>query len=466
MDGFRRCLADEFSSIYCFNLRGNARTSGEQRRREKDNVFGQGTRTTIAILILIKNPLHKGVCQIYYHDIGDYLNRKQKLETIKEFGNVRKMDWRTISPNAHHDWINQRDESFLNYLPLVDKENKRNKGTVDSVFTLYSSGVKTNRDTWAYNFSKEGLAENMENTIAFYNSEIHRYQKAFEGNKTAEKPDVGDFVNYDSTKIHWADLTDRVEKNKIDYFNQENLRNGIYRPFCKQWLYFDTHWNTRRYQQPRIFPTSDTENRAICVSGIGASKEFSALMVDMTPDLEVVSKSQCFPRYRYTSGQTRGRQASLTLEETEYQRLDNIPAGSVSRFQSHYRNKEIDAGADVKDHFRVRKIRFGGSARKPDKSVIRYNDHVTIESIPLTAYDYVVNGKSALEWVMERYQTTTHKDSGITNDPNDWSDNPRYILNLLQKVVRVSMDTVKIVNSLPEMDPITDWTLKERKTDA
>ena len=179
MDGFRCCLAEEFSSIYCFNLRGNARTSGEQRRKEKGNVFGEGTRTNVAILFLVKKKDASGACKIRYHDIGDYLDRKQKLDIIRGFGSVGNMEdcWRSIKPNKHHDWINQRNEVFLNYLPLGDKDNKKNKGAVPSIFTLYSLGVATNRDAWPYNSSKAALAKNMQKTIAFYNSELLRYQQ-------------------------------------------------------------------------------------------------------------------------------------------------------------------------------------------------------------------------------------------------------------------------------------------------
>ena len=538
MDGFRRCLAEDFSHIYCFNLRGNARTSGEQRRKEKGNVFGEGTRTNVAILFLVKKKNADGECQIRYHDIGDYLDRQQKLDTIRDFKSIGNMEsfWRTIIPNKHHDWINQRNETFLNYLPLGDKDTRRNKGTDASMFTLYSSGVKTNRDIWAYNFSKEALSGNMQKTITFYNSEVARYQKACQDKRTSETPDIGDFVNYDSTKIHWADLTDRVVKNKTDRFDRENLRNGIYRPFCKQWLYFDRQWNARRYQQPRIFPRPDSKNLAICVSGVGASKDFSALMVDTLPDLEVVSKSQCFPRYRYLS-EAKDRQTSLIQGEPEHTRVDNIPDETISRFQKHYRDNTIDADAifhyvygllhspDYRDRFsadlkkmlpripqtggieefrafsdagreladihvgyedvdgwgltiseekeklrsqvndkdidedkflqelyRVSKMRFSGKAGDPDKTRINYNEYISVEGIPLEAYDYVVNGKSAIEWVMERYQVTQHKDSKIVNDPNTWSDDPRYILDLLGKVVTVSMKTVEIVSGLPELD--------------
>ena len=148
----------------------------------------------------------EGECQIRYHDIGDYLDRKQKLDTIRGFGSIRNMEdrFRPIIPNVHHDWINQRSEAFLNCLPLGEKDNKRNKGTVPSVFTLYSRGVATtHRDAWAYNFSKGNLAENMQKTIEFYNSEVTRYQQTCEGKSKDEKPDVSEFINFDSTQLHW-----------------------------------------------------------------------------------------------------------------------------------------------------------------------------------------------------------------------------------------------------------------------
>ena len=200
--GFASCLVDEFSSIYCFNLRGNQRTAGELSRREGGKIFGSGSRAGIALSFLVKKKDAEGECQIRYYDIGDYLDRKQKLETIKGFRSIGNMEdrFRPIIPNAHHDWINQRSEAFLNCLPLGDKDTKRNKGTVPSVFTLYSRGVATSRDAWAYNFSKVNLAENMQKTIAFYNSEVERYQQACEGKKDDEKPDVKEFINYDSTQ--------------------------------------------------------------------------------------------------------------------------------------------------------------------------------------------------------------------------------------------------------------------------
>ena len=527
MDGFRRCLAEEFSSIYCFNLRGNARTSGEQRRKEKGNVFGEGTRTNVAIVFLVKKKDASGACQIRYHDIGDYLNREQKLDTIKGFSSIGNMEdcFRPIIPNVHHDWINQRSEAFLNCLPLGEKDNKRNKGTVPSVFTLYSRGVATGRDAWAYNFSKGNLAENMQKTIEFYNSEVTRYQQTCEGKSKDEKPDVSEFINFDSTQLHWdREIKNDLIQGKCGQYHEANIRQGIYRPFTKQQFYFCKQFNSMVYQQPRIFPKPDTRNLAICVSGIGAGKEFSALMVDTVPDIQLIFNGQCFPRYRYISAEEKGRQTSLFLGEVKHPPVDNIPEETLSRFRNHYRDKTINAdvifyyvygllhshdyktrfASDLKkmlpripltgsikdfhafsdagrelaglhvgyeeaeggplairderpdldedERFLVKKMRFGGTPRAPDKTTISYNTHVTVEGIPLKAYEYVVNGKSAIEWVMERYQKTQHKDSKIVNDPNTWSDDPRYILELLQKVVTVSVKTVEIVSCLPELD--------------
>ena len=533
MDGFRRCLSEEFDRIYCFNLRGNQRTSGELSRREGGKIFGSGSRASIAVTFLVKRKDSKGKCQIHYRDIGDYLDRKQKLDTISGFGSIGNMKshWRTISPNKHHDWINQRSDAFLNFLSIGDDKNRKKPSTVPSVFTMYSSGMQSNRDHWVYNFSTGDLEENMKKTIACYNSEVKRFEKACDGKSEREKPEADEFVNKDSAKISWSSsLISHFRKMRLGKFDNDKIREAVYRPFSKQNLYLDYVFIHRPAIVRRFFPTTDTENLTICVSGIGAGKEFSALMVDTVPDLEVVSKSQCFPRYRYISREATGRQTSLEMEEAKLNRVDNIPEETVTRFRSHYRDKTIDGDAvfyyvygllhspdyktrfsadlkkmlpriplfgtikdfqafsdagsaltelhvgfeevegwpltiaveekeqgeqgapDDNELYRVKKMRFGGTARSSDKTTIKYSDCITVEGVPLDAYKYIVNGKSAIEWLMERYQVTQHKDSKIINDPNDWSDDPRYILELLGKVVTVSMRTVEIVSGLPELE--------------
>ena len=295
-DGLRKCLAEEFASIYVFHLRGNARTSGELRRQEKDNVFGQGTRTPIAISILVRNPQAKEHGRIVLHDIGDYLTREEKLAKIAAYQSISGITaangWLPINPDKHGDWVNQRDDRFSEFISLGDKKDKSSV----TVFENYSNGVKTNRDAWVYNFSKNCLIQNVKKSIHFYNSEVQRY---IDSKETCE---ASEFVRFDSTKFSW-DAQNRwdVEKCKQYEFEQTSIQPALYRPFTKQNLYFHANLNNRRYQMPKIYPDGSTENRVISVTGRGATKEFSALMADTIPDLEMISKGQCFPLSTYDS---------------------------------------------------------------------------------------------------------------------------------------------------------------------
>ena len=171
MDGLRKCLAEDFTSIYCFNLRGNQRTSGDVSRREGGKIFGSGSRAQIAITLLVKNPAKKGNLQIHYHDIGDYLTREEKLEIISKFETAKNIPWKIITPNDSHDWINKRDAAFEKFLPIGFKEDK-GSNDVEAIFVSYSTGLKTNRDAWAYNFALKNLARNMGGMITFYNEQV------------------------------------------------------------------------------------------------------------------------------------------------------------------------------------------------------------------------------------------------------------------------------------------------------
>ncbi|WP_168161996.1 type ISP restriction/modification enzyme [Neisseria sp. HMSC077D05] len=301
-DGVRKCLAEEFSSLYIFHLRGNARTSGERRRKEKDNVFGQGTRTPIAVSILVKNPQAEQQGRIYFHDIGDYLTREQKLETIAELGSINgiteRRGWQEIVPDEFNDWLNQRDPNFDNYISLGDKKDKN----VIAVFENYSQGVLTSRDSWCYNFSGNHLASNIGNMIDFYNSERNRFQATLLENK---QTDVEAFLNNDSTKISWSRaVKNSLKKNKTEQFTMEKIVHSSYRPYTKTNVYFDKSFNEMVYQMPQIFPTPNIVNQVISVIGRGAAKDFSALITDTLPDYEMISKGQCFPLdvYEFSDG--------------------------------------------------------------------------------------------------------------------------------------------------------------------
>ncbi|MCE1182887.1 MAG: hypothetical protein LWW81_11390, partial [Rhodocyclales bacterium] len=516
-DGLRKCMTQEFSHLYVFNLRGAARTQGEQRRKEKGNVFGEGSRNTVAIILLVKDPAHQGPCVLRYHDIGDYLDREEKLAIIANFGSIENIPWQTLAPNEAGDWINQRNPEFEGFMRLGDKSD----GGGMTSFETYSRGVATSRDDWAYNFSRPALEANMRRMIDNYNIEVDRYAAACAGQ--SKKPDVDAVVNSDPKRIKWSDgLVADVLRGKKHELNESFIQVGVYRPFTKEWMYFNRGWNERVYLMPRIFPTPRHPNLAISVTGAGENKEFSCLIVDSVPNLHLISAGQCFPLFWYEKASEQATHGELFTAGAQadaegYVRRDAITDAALTDYQTAYGDASItkedlfyhvygllhapdyrekfaadlkkmlpriprparaadfwafsEAGrqlADLHLHYesiepyplqevqhttiadwRVVKMRYPSKA---DKTQIVFNAHLTLKGIPPVALEYVVNGKPAIEWVMERYQVTTDKDSGIHNDPNAWGeehDDPRYIVDLVKRVVRVSVETVKIVKGLP-----------------
>ncbi|MBH8607289.1 type ISP restriction/modification enzyme [Thermoactinomyces sp. CICC 10521] len=517
-DGLRKCLAEEFTAIYCFNLRGNQRTSGEQSRKEGGKIFGSGSRAPIAITVLVKNPANQGSCIIRYHDIGDYLSREQKLEIIRQAGSIKGLSWTVVQPNDAHDWINQRNEGFTKLIPLqADKKSRE-----PSIFDYYSLGVSTNRDSWTYNFSRNCLQNNMRAMIDFYNQQVDEFKALGKAHPTME--DVNNFVDTDPRKISWSRaLKQNLSRGKQYPYDECSIVQSMYRPFCKQWLYFSRTFNEVVSKMPQLFPDPTIENRVISVTGIGANKLFSALMVNSIPNLDFHEKGRCFPLYYYEDqtdqldgleqGEDQGRYIrhdAITdwalkecrrrygnavskedifyyvygvLHSPEYRelfaadlkkmlpRIPLVTSGgdfwAFSRVGKELANLHINyetidpwplneihqGNRKADDFYRVEKMRFAkGKNGKPDKTAIIYNSHITLSNIPLEAYDYVVNGKSAIEWIMDRYQVKKDKDSGIDNDPNQWSDDPRYIVDLIKRIVRVSIETVKILKGLPGLD--------------
>ncbi|TDF66049.1 type ISP restriction/modification enzyme [Cupriavidus sp. L7L] len=524
-DGIRLTLAEEFSSIHIFHLRGlrGQKTSGERAKREGGQIFGMGSAAAIAITILVKNPKAATHGQIYFHDIGDYLTRDEKLAKIAGFmsidGIAKEDGWKSITPDAHGDWIKQRVDDFSDYIAMGDKKG------VDSgnLFENYTSGVKTNRDSWAYNSSRSSLASNMERMISFYNDCVHARNH--------------DDIN-DPSKIAWSwVLRGRFEKGATCDFIPTSITEAIYRPFEKKWMYYDGFFNENRYQMPRIFPDSNAKNIVIGISAPNQRSVFSVMISNCVPSLHAVdmSGSQFFPMYIYDSGSssTITKQSSLFDNNSDVPatpnrlRRDAITDEGLAHFQSAYPGEKIskedifyyvygllhspdyrdryadnlskelpripcvktaadfwafskagrdlaelhlnyetvekyplqieDGGLLLKDaDYRVEKMRYGKKGKDKDPTTLIYNDKITLTGIPLEAYDYVVNGKPALDWVVERQCVKTDKDSGIVNDANDWAietmDNPRYPLELFQRVVTVSLETMKIVRSLPRLD--------------
>lgn len=257
------------------NLRGDIRKNmlSKGRAQEGQNIFGSGSMTGIAITLFVKNPDTKQHGQIYYHDIGNGLTREEKLEKISTFASIAGIrnakGWQPIKPDAHGDWLNQRDVGFSQYIVLGNKDDKQ----AMSLFANYSNGVKTQRDAWCYNASKESAAANMTRMITFYNSEVQRFNAAMPGlDKKAREKAVDSFINTNPAQISWTRaIKQELAKDRRFMFEPESLALSLYRPFTKQWLYFNRRFNEMVYQMPRIFPDAAAENRVICVSGIGAS---------------------------------------------------------------------------------------------------------------------------------------------------------------------------------------------------
>ena len=533
-DGLRQCLAEEFSNLYMFHLRGNQRTSGERSRKEGGKIFGSGSRAPIAISILVKNPQAEEHGKIYFHDIGDYLTREQKLGIVAEFGGIEGITqqdgWQIIQPDQFGDWLNQRDPFFDTYMSMGDKKDKK----VTTLFENFSLGVASGRDAWAYNASRTKLEDNMSRKISFYNDEVERFNASHPGlDKKGREVALNDFIDTNPERISWTRaLKNELAKNRTFEYQPKCLIVSLYRPFSKRWMYFNRTFNEMVYQMPKIFPEAGIENLVITITGMG-SKSTSTLISNQVTDLQVQFNAQCFPLYLYEKRDDEGL-FRVETGSTAYARKDAITGDALGHFQSAYPGSTItkedifyyiygllhsedyreryadnlskqlpriprmkryedfaaftQAGRDLAAlhlnyenvdlhtqatlagplglrvteqavkggqdaDFTVTKMKF---AKKGDKSRVIYNGKITIENIPEEAYDYEVNGKPALEWVMERQAVSTDKKSGIVNDANDWAietvGNAHYPLELFLRVITVSLRTQEIVRKLPKLD--------------
>jgi len=534
-DGMRKCLADEFSAIHIFHLRGDIRKNmlSGGRAGEGENVFGQGSMTGIAISVFVKNSDAKERGRVLFHDIGDDLDGKSKLEIVKRFGSIRGIEddnrWVKITTDAHGDWLDQRDAGFDAFPALGGK--KRASGNV--LFRNYSLGVGTNRDAWCINPSRNALAENIESTVAFYNAELERWnaEKRAASSTGGKHPMVDDFVTVNRSRISWTHnlKQDLVRAIPLE-ISDGSLVPCIYRPFTKRWQYFSRRFNERVYQMPRIFPDGELPNRVIAVTGTGARAGFSVLMTDALPNLHTVDSGQCFPLWLYEAapdaesdmlsgldgGPSMRRREAITdyavnlfaqaypaepisredifhyiyglLHSEDYRKrfranlakeLPRIPcvkpvedyrafrdAGRrLGELHAGYESVDpwpatIDTGGkelptDPEAAYRVTKMRHPGTGKRRDRSTVIYNPRITIRNIPGEAWNYVVNGKPAPQWVMDRQCVKTDKASGIVSDSNRYAietaGDPRYPLDLLLRVIRVSLETMRIVRALPEL---------------
>jgi predicted helicase len=503
--GVRRVLLDEFDSVYIFNLRGNAKGSGERRRKERDNVFGEGTKTTVVISLLIKK---KGSSEkqgkLFYHDIGDYLTKPEKLARIKEFGNYTNLPWLDLVPNQAADWINQRDQS-LSMHPVMGSKDKNAKEET-RYFKTYSLGLVTNRDSWAYNFNPVKVDANIERLITNYNAEVSRKISA----PNSFSPDMN------PKQISWSEKMRKDLEKGIKYTKKpDRVFLGSYRPFLKAYVYFEKDVNGSVFLLPKMFPSPATENPGICIQG----GEFAALMVNSVPDMNFFGfATQFFPRYTFLETHESTSEQLFRLDNGTPGVVDNISDEMLQKCRSafgegvtkddifhyvygvlyspEYRelfganiSKEIPRiplsrnfhqfaeigkslgnlhvnyeGAPLMDlevvgadsgNYGVEKMKYAKNKGVTDKTSIIVNSSITVRGIPLGAQDFRVGPRSALDWLIDRYQVKTDSASGITSDPNEFGEsigNASYILDLIQRVTHVSVETVRLTSKMPPLD--------------
>ena len=493
-DGMRKHLADDCDAIYILDLGGNARKG---LKVSDANVFGIRVGVSINLFVKKKDDLSKAARIFYYHT-DDLWNKNQKFDFLRECQHVGTIPWQDIQPDARHTWLTEGlHPEFDGFMPIGSRATKTVKDeAVDVLFKTYSRGVLTCRDAWAYNFDREVLAGNMHRMIETYNEQALKWKHL-----TDREVNLDDFVVSDDTKISWSEALKRnLQRGKTTDFLQEKVRTSLYRPFAKSNLYFDRIMTERVYVFPSTFPTPETEaeNQVICVNAVGGNKPFQTLMVNVIPDLHLTGDSQCFPFYTYNEDGTN--------------RSENITDWALAKFRTHYNDDTITkwdifhytygllhhpnyrekyqvnlkrdlphipyaedfwgfatAGAQLANlhvnyesqpeysdltfiqnpevplNWRVEKMKLS-----KDKTSLVYNDFLTVDGIPSKTFDYRLGTRSALEWIVDQYRIKTDKRSRIVNDPNR-ADDPEYIVKLIGKVITVSLETVKIVSTLPAL---------------
>ncbi|MQB79455.1 type ISP restriction/modification enzyme [Limosilactobacillus reuteri] len=480
-DGLRASLYNEFNHLYIFNLRGNQRTQGEQSRKEGGKIFGSGSRAPIAISILVKDGSDQH--ELLYHDIGDYLSRKQKLNIIDEYQSIKDIPWKELTPDDNNDWLNQRDPNYQKYSPLFSKQE-------NSIFNSSLMGLETARDTWVTGFSRDKVLSNTSRLATNYNQNLDSNIK-----------------NNNPKDIKWTRGLNKLfaHKVRITLNTNDELVQFITRPFTKKWV-FD---NKSIVEYPgNYLSLKDQKFKAIITTGNGSSKPFSVLVVNMIPDYQLLMNGHVLLDRCYDDNNLFNSLSTSNIDDCLCKKFELTSTDMFAyiygllnsqAYQEKYQNdlkkdiaripickgkeKYVEIGKKLMDlhlnyeqipvyenveikysgipNYKVNKMKFAkhrnaNGKLENDRSTIVFNDSITISGIPDNAYQYIVNGRSAIEWIMDQYRVKTDKKSGITDDPNDYSEDPKYIFNLLLRIITVSLKTIDLVNQLPKFEVEND----------
>ena len=500
-DGMRKHLADDFTAIYVLDMSGNVRKN-PKLSGTTHNVFGIQVGVSINFLVK-KRDRTKPKAEIFYARVDELWRKEDKYRFLDSKEHYSNIEWEQITPDNKYTWLTQGlHAEFETFVPIGSKVAKRTKGgSSEAIFSLYSCGVVTSRDDLVYSFDPKLLQNQVRTFIEIYNTAADRKKRH------GPASPIEDFIDTNDPRIKWSHRTkESLKKNQFSNYEDSCFRTSSYRPFTQKFLYFDHFWNERRYQQYRIFPTSQTEmeNQLICVGGIASSKPFHVLITRHITDFHLTGDSQCFPFYTYDEDGTNRRENitdwALAQFRSQYDddtiakcdifhyvygilhhptygeryaanlkrdlpRLPHVPdfwgfasAGDrLSKIHIGYGDVDEYQGGNgapilqfietpgVPLDWRVAKMKLS-----KDRTQLKYNDYLTIDGIPSKVFDYCLGNRSALEWVIDQYRVKTDKRSGIVNDPNR-DDDPQYIIKLIRKVITVSLETVEIVENLPEI---------------
>jgi predicted helicase len=492
-DGLRKVVAKEFNEIYVIDTKGNARTSGERRRKEGGNVFSDEIRVGIAVYFLIRNEHAQGF-KVYYDAIEDYTNAEDKKKYFSS-QKFKDLGFNHFKPDSNANWINQTDNDFDSLLPVVDKDVKNTKSNLgkNSIFEFYTNGIKSNRDDWVYDFAQNTLAQKIHFFLDFYNSEVKRYK---ESNNIEN---IDNFVDY---RIKWSkDLKKKLISHKNVNFQQTLIKLSLYRPYFKLYHYTEKIFNDRLTQNHyEMFSQNlNGENKVIAFLAIGSSEYFHCLSSNVLIDVHLTGDSQCLPLYRY---------------DKEGKRTDNITDWGLEQIHTHYQDTTItkidifhytygvlhnpeyrqkyklnlkrdfprlplydnftqwvDWGKQLMDlHINYETVTPYKLSRvdiplkgnqttpkpklKADKTQgsIILDDVTTLQGIPTIAWEYMLGNRCALEWILDQYKEKKPKDPTIAEKFNTYrfADYKQQVIDLLMRVCRVSVETMNIVNQMSD----------------
>jgi predicted helicase len=502
-DGFRKVVAEEFDEIRIIDLKGNARTSGDQRRREAGNVFEDKIRVGIAVYFLVRRPLgkrKKREADIFYAAVPDFAASEEKLSFLVA-NTLDSLEWARVRPDARGNWVNLTQNDFDELIPLADKETKSAEGAARerAIFKLFSLGVVTARDDWVYDHARPQVVNKVKFLIDVYNADV----RVLGGRNERSQEERRALADKLDSSIKWTRAVKRDLVEGIKYeFDSACILRAMYRPYVKQWLYFSRQLNEMQYQLPAVFGSDGAyENTCIVHTDPSSAKPFMVCAVSSIADLHFVGAacgSNMLPLYRYDSVGNR---------------VDNITDWALSQFQEHYgevgrkigkrdifhyvyaalhdpdyrtkyaqnlkrqtpRIPFLDAfwqwaewGKQLMDlHLnyessppygltRVEQPPRPGSVNRPrlyaemESGRIVVDDSTILSEIPSDAWEYKLGNRCALEWILEQYKESTPRDATVSSKFNTYrfSEHKEEVIDLVARVTTVSVETQKIVAAM------------------